>query len=377
MSRAALVSTLLLVAACGDNLAVAPDAGHTDGAGGDAAVASRAVVVAGDFNSTGILSVLDVPHLTISPNAVHGVAGDDPYLRKVGGELFIVNRDKGNNVTVLDASTLALVEQLATGAGSNPQDVAVHGAKLYVPALGTAGVVVLTRGTATSKTISLASLDPDGKPDCISAYTVGDKVYVACGLLDGSFTPRGVGKVAVIDTATDTVTATLDLPFANPQGLFVATPAGSHLGGDLLIATAPSFTDYATGCVARITPGATPKANGCAITNLAADGFPAHMDVDASAAILWIAMTHYDASFNATGALRGYDLATGELWAAPISKAGQLIVDVAACPDGKVVVLDHTKDLDGIRVYTAASEVTTTPVAIGLPPGFGNGVACY
>src|SRR5687768_860161 len=137
-----------------------------------------------DFMSTGIMSKLEVDTLTMRQNLGTVVQGD-PALREIDGKLYIINRFSGNNITILDGKTLAFEEQLSTGANSNPQDVAVVGNKLYVPAMGTAGVVVLTRGSAATTTIDLSSLDTmgmnDGTPDCVSAYAVGTKVFVACG----------------------------------------------------------------------------------------------------------------------------------------------------------------------------------------------------
>ena len=87
--------------------------------------------MSGDCATNGILSTVDIDKLDVVQNAVTGVAGNDPYLRQIGSDLLIVNRSTGNNVTILDTKTLALREQLATGAGSNPQDVAVKGNKLH------------------------------------------------------------------------------------------------------------------------------------------------------------------------------------------------------------------------------------------------------
>ena len=66
------------------------------------------------------------------------------------------------------------------------------GNKLYVPTFGTAGVVVMTAPASTTTTIDLdgALGDPDGKPDCISAYAVGTDLYVACELLDDATSRR-------------------------------------------------------------------------------------------------------------------------------------------------------------------------------------------
>jgi len=206
-----LIVIALVLAGCGDNLAPLNDAhGHPGDGGGDGgATGSTATVVAGDFNpgDPGTMATLNATSFALATNAAPaGAVDDDPVLRRVAGELFIVNRSDGDNVTVLDATTHALVEQDSTGTGSNPQDVAVHGNKLYVPIYGGKGVAVITRGSSDKPAIiDLSANDPDGNPNCDSAFTVGDDVYVACEDLDATFTPRGNGKIYVIDTATDTV----------------------------------------------------------------------------------------------------------------------------------------------------------------------------
>lgn len=373
-----LVLVLLSLAACGKKqlpsipIDAAPDAAM---APGDAPPPQPfAAAVAGDFMSTGVFSTLDVPSLSVTKNAVAGVAGDDPFLRHYGNELYIINRAGGDNVTILNAQTLALEEQLATGASSNPQDVAVVGNKLYVPALGTAGVVVLTRGSSATKTIDLSTAvgDPDGKPDCVSAYAVGSDVYVACGLLDASFKPRGPGQVAVIDTATDTVRTTVALPFANPQNMFVRAAPGGMYGDDLLISLVPDFQNYATGCFAWVKAGATPT-SGCAVTNQQLRGFVDHADVDASGQ-LWLAAAAYDASFNQSGKL--VSMSNAGALGTPVSASGEVIVDVAACPDGSIVAGDAAMNAAGLRVFANGAERTTAALPFGLSPG-GNGIVCY
>ena len=365
-----------LAAACGDN--IDPDV-PVDAAPlpTDAPPPERttAAAVAGDFNVTGVFSTLDVESRVATPNALAGVAGGDPYLRRYGDELFIVNRDRGENITVLGGRPLALVDQFATGGGSNPQDVAAVGGKLYVPAMGTAGVVVIDRTTRALRTIAFPAIDPDGKPDCVSAYPAGDKVYVACGILDATFTARGPGKIVVIDTATDTVTATLDLPFSNPIGLI--TPSAASLGGDLLVATAPAFNSAATGCVARVRTTGTPAVTGCLVRNVDLGAYANRLAVSADGAKVWISATLYAADFSSqTGLLRSFDVAGARLDVGA-SPASQLIVDVATCPDGAIVVGDAKMGASGLRIYDGLTEVTSAPLSIGRPVGGGNGLVCW
>jgi hypothetical protein len=380
-----IVSTLgLALTACGGNgnHEPAPDAAP--------AGPPRAVVVSGDFGPghPGVLSTLDPATLAVTMNAGPAMAvGDDPILRHFGGELFIVNRSDGNNITILDDQTLALKEQLGTGASSNPQDVAVHGNTLYVATFGGKGLVMLTRGQATVTTIDLSQEDPDGKPNCNSVYLAGSDLFVSCGLLDDTnkFVPRGPGKVYVIDTATNTIKTTLTLSTNNPFGVFEQIPAGApNNAGDLLMPTVlfpvPPSTALPTGCVERIATGATPAAAGCVpmMNNTDLMGYASRIaflidKVDA-VAITWIATpTTFPKSD-----LRAYDMPTSALWAGPLNPSTEAISDLAVCPHGELVVADTTMDANGLRVYNSgAAEVTKAALPIGLPPNSTHGIVCY
>src|SRR5690606_21068090 len=140
---------------------------------------------------------------------------------------------------------------------------------LYVPAMGTTGVVVLTRGSTATTTIDLTELDTagpdvDGAPGCISASAVGTKVYVPGGVLD-NFAVTEVGKIAVIDTTTDTMIASADMSYGNPYGFLERAPEDSTYAGDLLIASAPDLTDNATGCIERVNIGGATPTVGCGL----------------------------------------------------------------------------------------------------------------
>jgi hypothetical protein len=361
---------VLALTACGDN--VAPPSP-------DAALAPNptAAAVSGDFNVTGVFSTVDVVTRVARPNALAGVAGGDPYLRRVGDFLYIVNRDQGENVTVLGGSPPTLVDQYPTGGGSNPQDVAPVGDKLYVPALGTAGVVVINRATRTSSVLAFPGIDPDNEPDCVSAYAVGTRVYVACGLLDPTFTPRGPGKMVVIDTTRDVVETSFDLPAANPAGLIMSSAPATTYGGDLLVPTVPSFTDMRMGCLARVRTTGAPGANGCAVSNLELGGYVNHAEMSADGARLWLATALFSPDFSTqTGKLRALDVVRGELDPV-VSAASQMIVDVATCPDGRVVASDITMDDSGLRIWKDGVEETTATIDIGRPVSPGNGLICW
>ncbi|HEY5927950.1 MAG TPA: hypothetical protein VIV11_39960, partial [Kofleriaceae bacterium] len=116
----------LVLAGCGDNLS-SPDARGPADASSDAphVPVPRAIAVAGDFMSpgTGVVSKLELEALDMRQNLVASAAQGDPVLREYDGKLYIVNRFGSNNVTILDGKSMQLVEQISTGANSNPQDV--------------------------------------------------------------------------------------------------------------------------------------------------------------------------------------------------------------------------------------------------------------
>ncbi len=377
LCRLAGPALVLALAACGDNVdPSAPDGGAQT----DAPSPPRnplAAAVSGDFNVTGVFTTVDVVTEVAQRNALAGVAGGDPYLRRHGDQLYIVNRDRGENITVLGGSPLALVDQYPTGGGSNPQDVAPVGNKLYVPALGTAGVVVIDRTTRMATVLPFAGIDPDNKPDCVSAYAVGTRVYVACGLLDATFQPRGAAKIVVIDTTRDVVESSFDLPAANPVGLIISSAPAAMWGGDLLVPTVPSFTDARTGCLARVRTTGTPAANGCAASNLELGGYVNRAAISADGARLWVAVGLFAPDFSSqTGKLRALDIARGMVEAV-VSPSTQLIADVATCPDGRVVASDVKMGSSGVRIWKDGVEQTTLPIDLGRPASPGNGLVCW
>ena len=375
MRNLVLVSSILSLVACGggdgDNADAQLDAGPAQ---------SRAVMVAGDFQATGILSTLDLPARTVTENAVAGVAGSDPLIRDLDdGRLYIVNRFGGDNITILNKADLSLVSQVSTGAGSNPQDVAAVGTTLVVAALGAPDLLLIDTSMPGNPItpVSLATLDPvDGNPDCNGVYVVGTTAYVTCGFLDENFMPRGPGKVAVVNTTLERLDLTIDMPAANPYGQPARTPTDSVWGGDLVVGTVPSFSDFSMGCLVRISTGTTPAAT-CAHSNMELGGYVSRAVPSPEGDILWLAVAGFTPTFDGFGALKGIDLASGDLWPGMVSAAGQVIVDLAVCPGAWVVAADKTMGAEGVRVWQGTAEATTAPLSIGLPPGSGGNIVCY
>ncbi|HTR50192.1 MAG TPA: hypothetical protein VMJ10_05750 [Kofleriaceae bacterium] len=367
------IALALLAAACGSSNKAKPDgAGIDDAPNGP----PLAVVVAGDYmmNSPGTLAVVNLDTQAVTHPAPAGSVDDDPMIRHFGSDLYIVNRDLAN-ITILDATTFTLIDQISTGTGSNPQDVAVVGNTLYVPVFAGKGVAVLTRGSQTMTTIDLSADDPDGKPNCNSAYVVGTNVYVSCELLDdtmpSTLPPRGPGKVYVIDSTTNTVSTTVTMQNDNPFGIFQPLTSG-----DLSIPTVnfDSPTGDA-GCVEKITTSGTPASGGCTANNTQLNGYASGISIapqPSGDSVMFLAVSDYPSAN-----LQGFDLGTSTLWPAPISASSELVESVASCPDGEVVATDGTMATPGVRIYSGTAEKTTAPIDIGAPTANANAIVCY
>jgi hypothetical protein len=367
------------IAACGDNHEASPD-GSVDPTADAAPLPPRAVIVAGDFvpGHPGVMSALDMTTKTVAMNvAPAGAIGEDPVLRHQGNELLVVNRASGNNVTILKNSDYSLVQQIGTGAGSNPQDVVAIGDKLFVATLGNKGGVIVSRNSTAITEIDLSADDPDGKPNCNSVFLANNKLFFSCGLLDDTnmnLPPRGPGKVYVVNPTTGVVDQTITLTTKNPIALLEEIPAGAAHGGDLLLPT----IDFGTGmgCVERVATAGTPASAGCVVDNSALGGFAFAGRIAFDGPHARIAVSDYP-----KGNVRDYDLTAGVLGTAAMTSMAQTIVDVAVCPGGEMVVADNpappSTAANGLRVYTGATEKTTAPIAIGLKPASSHGLACY
>lgn len=363
--------------ACGDNGTIrvpdaAPDA--IPDAAPDAGAKSTAFVLGTDYTSPGVASVIDIASLRVTPNAVAGVVGTDPALRYQDGRLYIINRFGNDNITIVDAESLALVDQISTGAGTNPQDVAVVGSTLFVAALNAPGILVIDQDEPdTVETIDLSSLDPDRIPDCNSIYAVGSILVATCGVLDETFQPRGPGQVAFINAETRELIDTTTLATPNPLGFLHRTPEDSAWGGDLLIGTT-RIGEFTTGCLERIS--ADPDdlvARGCAVENSELGGFASGYAYGPND-ILYIAVTQGYDEGGQVASLFAYDVAKGELGDEPLTDPAERVFYIGLCPTGEWVLADAA---GGIRIYDESGEERTEDLLdIGLPP-VAFGLACY
>ncbi len=175
-----------------------------------------------------------VPPIAIPSSAGYG---DLEHLAAHGGYLWASNA-ASNTLVVVDPATGTVKDELALPPGpfgANPQGIDFVGTNAYLALNGLDSVAVLdvskVPGISLLRTIDVSQFAPSGAsamPGRVAA--VGTKVYVALWGLDPTFAPPAGahGYLAVIDTATDTATARIDL------GTGCLNPGGMALDGKVL-----------------------------------------------------------------------------------------------------------------------------------------------
>lgn len=368
---------LCLVSACGGDdgdtteADAQPQPQFDGGIGPDATPASPVTAYAlgsGD-TGTGILSAISMEDFSVQQNLIAGVATDDSVMRAYGGKLYLINRQGADNITVVDPASAQLVTQISTGAGTNPQDVAVVGDKLYVCLFNSSDILILDESDAqaTPITVDVSSYDADGVPNCSSIIEVGGVVYATFGALDAQFTSQA-GKVVVIDPATDTITTDFDLSYKNPLGLMLATRADGPFAGDILVATTEDF-GAGVGCVERITTGATPTSGGCLAEAADLGGFVSSISEHDGLAYVLV-----NTSFTSSKLISVSE--DGTLGTSSIYPETHYATDFAQCPDGNFIVND--RNAGNVQLFDlAGNALTDDGLDIGLPPAYSGGLLCF
>lgn len=257
MSRLACCSLVLLAvaAACGDNTGGQPDARVDSVPEPDGGIPSPGVglaVVNSDYTSTSI-SLLDrrtgqvtngncINSGTQTPNNTLALSGDVVLPSQPQAMDLLVTIDRTNGaLTWIDPSTCDPLRQLdvSTGFYANPHDVtSVSPTKAYVTRYelnstptnepsdldeGDDILIIDPSAPAIKGRIPMASyattvpnVTIQARPD--RALRVGDKVYVVLQNLSANFQNAGPGRIVVLDTTTDTVSGTIDIPTLNNCG---------------------------------------------------------------------------------------------------------------------------------------------------------------
>jgi hypothetical protein len=287
-------------------------------------------------------------------------------VRVQGEHVFVLNRFLGDNVQILDPDhDFRTRVQCTTGAGSNPHDIAVAGSgkayvtrydrrRLWVVDPTAAGCGNFKRGT-----IDLGSLaDADGLPEMSQLKVVGERLFVTVQRLDRArgFAPTTTSMLAVVDTVTDELVATVALvgqnAFGDASGI-VEVP----VTGRLLIAQAGDVFRTGDGGIEGVDP-TTLVSEGFIVTEEALGGSVTDFVLVGPTKGYAVVLDR-----NLRNAVVAFDPTTGVAGGRPFASAS-LLPDIALAPDGRVWLAARA----GIRILDPVDDTLGGVIDLGLAP---------
>jgi len=177
-----------------------------------------AVVTHAAFGGDATVATIEGGDRTVDDDLL-GLAGSDWVLAVADGDPWVIGRffiDTVRRYEGLDFSAPSL--EFSTGAGTNPQDLAVCGGRLFVTrydlndtqdAGGDVGIFDLATGGPLGA-VDLSAYNPhaDGTPEPAAIVAVGDTVYTVLQKFDrdNGWAADPAGTLLAIDCATGTVT---------------------------------------------------------------------------------------------------------------------------------------------------------------------------
>jgi hypothetical protein len=289
--------------------------------------------------------------------------------------IYVVNRFGGDNIQVLDpAQGFALRRQFSVGNGADPHDiVVVSRTRAFVSRYNDTAIWVVD--PSQGRRIGVIDLgwaaDGDGIPEMDHMVRVGNRVFVSVQRLDrnNGWVPVGDSYLVVFDAATrafidaDPGTAgvqPLRLTGANPYSELVVNPET----GQVCVSTVGVLGVPDGGGLEGIDPVSL-SSNGFLLegSDVAGDITDAVLiDEDRGAVIVT------DASFN--NLILGFDLSAPADIDTIYAPGSFALQDAELSPDGLLFLTDRSPLAPGIRVFRSDtwSEVTSSPIDVGLPP---------
>jgi len=338
-----------------------------------AATATRvaAVTASIDFATGGIAEIALADFRVLRHQL--GFAAGDSVIRASDDRVFVLNRFASNNVQELDHDSLDTLSQCSVGTGANPHDLtAIAEDRGYVTLYDKPGLAVVDLssgpgcGGFVAGHVDLTPWsDDDGVPEMDQSVMVGERLFVALQLLERTsfFVPTGPGRLAVVDTTTDTVTTAIDLaienPFAETKGLVY------HAASDRIYVGGPGnlFTDLDDGGIEIVDPVGL-RSEGIVITGAELGGdLTDFVLVGTERAYALVADARFEVS------LVEVDLGTRQV-VATLASSEFLISDIELDESGTLCMADRDPLRPGLRCFDIAdnSELTDEPVYPGLTP---------
>ncbi|MBF0431505.1 MAG: hypothetical protein HQK83_09515 [Fibrobacteria bacterium] len=148
----------------------------------------------------------------------------DAMVRHFGGDdIYIINRMGRDNVQVINRNTLETTLQFGLPALSNPNDMLEYDDKLYFLLLADNRIRIHDKATGEyldQIDITAYADTSDNIAEAFQGVIVKDELFVLIQNIDRNNSWAGLdAKILRIDLEENKVTATLELPFQNPNGM--------------------------------------------------------------------------------------------------------------------------------------------------------------
>jgi hypothetical protein len=402
------LTTGLGLGACGsDNGAPVADASASEVTTGNPTVDSSQneagswpsgiVVVNSNYSDSSSISFLDRDGTLVKDGCLVTpvISGDVVLPTQIppGGPVAII--DRGNNaLTWLDPATCAPLWQLGVGTGfaSDPHDiVTLSASKAYVTRYAENGAATATPDSlddgddlliidpAQSKILGRIDLKPSAPagvlPCADRALFAEGKVFVSLNAIGLDFKTYGMGRIVMVDPATDKVTGTIDLPGTKNCGAMTYLAAEKKL----LVACGGAYSDMQqmeSSAIVVIDVSVSPPTVVAQIAAASAGGLPfSNLSVAA-----WDGNTALGLTLGNAG-----NLPPDRLWLLPLAgalpakvfesaEAWALGAVLADPENGRILVADGTSTGAFLRVFdfaagafTAGKTIKTNPTQ-KLPP---------
>jgi len=298
----------------------------------------------------------------------------DAISRWYDGLVYVVNRQNGDNIQVLDpAGGFSTLHQYSTGNGTNPQDIAFSSeTKTYITLYDTNHLLIMNTVTgALLGTIDLSAFaDGDGLCENSRLCMVGDYLYATIQRVDRNnwWGPSGDSYVAVVDCAADTLVDTdpsapgvqaIHLQGTNPYSDIVYDAATARL-----YVSCVGWWAGSDGGIEIINP-ATRLSEGFLLTETAAGGDIIDFDLlDGEKGYAVIANSSFFTE------LVSFDRTSGTKIATLYAPGAWAINNIGISPSGELFLADQTVLDPGVRIYDTSddTEITSGTMSTGLPP---------
>lgn len=337
--------------------------------------AEYAFVTTTDY-STGAAAIVSAD-TTLTPYCNLRSIHSDAVARFYQGRIYVVNRQGGDNIQVLDPySGFATLKQFSVGNGSDPHDIAfVSRSRAFVTRFNESQMWIVDTNTGRrSGLIDFGWLaDTDGIPEMDHMLRAGNRMFVAIDRLDRSggliWPPVGTSYLAVFDPYTEQFidadpftpdVQALELDGVNPYAELVL----NRHSGRIWVADAGHW-GFLDGGIEVVDPAAL-TTSGIVITEATLGGDVsdvAAIDENRGAAIVTDNVNFYTM-------LVGFDLTAPTEIDTIYAPGDYVLQDAEVSRDGRLFVSDRTAVLPGLRVFRTDTwaQITGSPADVCLPP---------